>query len=391
MPKLVLMKLVLVKTGNGEKKFYTLILEMEKQFNYPKNILVVRLGAMGDIVHVMPAVINLRMIFPAARISWLVEDKHKDLVECLPGIDEVLVFPRRQWQTSLKYPQKYFTIISEARLFLKKLRGKKYDVALDFHGNFKSGLLTYLSNASTRIGFSRGYCKEFNFIFTNLRITPQKKNTHRVDKYLNLLRGLGMDAHYQRPVFSIPDNDRLYIEDFIHQTPINQKSIAIIHPGTSLFGKYKRWPAKNYANLADRLIQELGYSVIFTWGGQEYKIVEEIMSFMRYQATIACKTTSVKQLIALLQHAHLFIGGDTGPTHIASCIGMPTVAIFGPKDPVIYAPYNDNGAIVRKDIPCSPCEKRTCDHVTCIHSVTPDDVFNAVCKLKKKFDFLNIA
>ena len=98
---------------------------MEKQFNNPKNILVVRLGAMGDIVHVMPAVINLRMAFPSARISWLVEDKHKDLVECLPGIDDVIVFPRRQWQSSLKYPQKYFKIISEARMFLKKIKGKE--------------------------------------------------------------------------------------------------------------------------------------------------------------------------------------------------------------------------------------------------------------------------
>ena len=363
---------------------------MEKQFNNPKNLLVVRLGAMGDIVHVMPAVINLRMAFPSARISWLVEDKHKDLVECLPGIDEVIVFPRRHWQSALKYPQKYFKIISEARMFLKKLRDKKYDVALDFHGNFKSGLLTYLSNASTRIGFSKGYCKECNFVFTNLRITPQQKKMNRVDKYLTLLRGLGIEAHYQRPVFSIPDTDRLYIEDFIHQKHLNQKSIAIIHPGTSLFGKYKRWPPKNYAGLADRLIQELGYSVVFTWGSQEYKIAEEIVSFMRHQAVIACKT-SIKQLITLLQHAHLFIGSDTGPTHIASCIGIPTVAIFGPKDPVIYAPYNSNAVVVRKDIPCSPCEMRTCNHVTCIQSVTPDDVFSVACNLKKKFDFSNIA
>src|SRR3990170_164855 len=200
---------------------------MEKQFNNPKNILVVRLGAMGDIVHVMPAVINLRMAFPSARISWLVEDKQKDLVECFPGIDEVIVFPRRQWQSSLKYPQKYFKIISEARKFLKKLRDKKYDVALDFNGNFKSGLLTYLSYATTRIGFSRGYCKELNFVFSNIRITPQRKKMNRVDKYLTLLRGLGIEAHYQRPVFFIPDTDRLYIEDFIHQNRLNQKSIAL--------------------------------------------------------------------------------------------------------------------------------------------------------------------
>ncbi|MEK6559607.1 MAG: lipopolysaccharide heptosyltransferase II [Planctomycetota bacterium] len=357
---------------------------MTGQSGNPKNILVVRLGAMGDIVHVIPAVMNLRTAFPSAYISWLVEDKLKDLVEGLPCIDEVIVFPRRQLQTYLKYPQKYFKIISEIRTFLKKLRNKNYDIALDFHGNFKSGLLTYLSKAKTRIGFSKGYCKEFNFIFTNLQITPQQKKMHRIDKYLNLLHGLGIESKYQKPVFPIPDTDRLYIDDFIQQNHLNKKPMAIIHPGTSLFGKYKRWPPKNYANLADRLTQELGYSVVFTWGALEYKIAKEITSLMQYQATIACKTSSVKQLIALLQRAHVFIGGDTGPTHIASCIGIPTVAIFGPKDPVIYTPYGENAIIVRKDISCSPCEKRTCDHVTCINSITPDDVLDAISKLKLK-------
>jgi len=364
---------------------------MKKQLSNPENILVVRLGALGDIVHVVPAVKNLRMSFPTARISWLVEDKHKDLVECLSEVDEVVVFPRRRWQGDLKYPQRYFKILVEARLFLKKLRNKKYDVALDFHGNFKSGLLTYLSRAKVRIGFSRGYCKEFNFIFSSVQITPQQKRMHRVDKYLQLLQGLGIKAHYQKPVFSVPDADRMCMDDFIRQNRLDQKPLAVIHPGTSLFGKYKRWPSKNYSELADRLTHELGYSVILTWGEQEYKIVEEIASFARYPVTIACKTASVKQLIAILHHARLYIGGDTGPTHIASSIGIPTIAIFGPKDHLVYAPYGDNAFVVRKEIPCSPCEKRTCDHVSCITSVAPNDVFDAVCKLKKKFDFLNIA
>jgi lipopolysaccharide heptosyltransferase I len=356
---------------------------MGKRFNNLKNILVVRLGAMGDIVHVIPAVKNLKMAFPSAYIAWLVEDRHEDLVEGVPEIDEVIVFPRKQWQSLLKYPQKYFKIISEMRMFLRKLRGKRYDIALDFHGNFKSGLLTYLSNALVRVGFSKGYCKEFNFIFNNLRITPQKKKMHRVDKYLDLLRGLGINAPYQRPIFSIPNAERFYIDNFIQQNQLNQKPIAIIHPGTSIFGKYKRWPPKNYANLADRLIWELDYSVIFTWSALEYEIVEEIISYMQYPATIACKTSSVRQLIALIQHARLFIGGDTGPTHIASCMGIPTIAIFGPKDPVIYAPYDKNALVVRKDIPCSPCEKRSCRHVTCINAIVPDDVFHAVNEMGK--------
>ena len=353
---------------------------MNRLLNNPGNILVVRLGAMGDIIHVMPAVKNLRMAFPSARIAWLVEDKYKDLVEVLPDVNEVIAFPRRQWQSYIKHPQKYFKLALEIRAFLKKIRKREYDVVFDFHGNLKSGLLTFMSNTKLRVGFSRGYCKEFNFIFTNYRVTPPQKKMNRIEKYLSLLWGSGIEAEYQRPVFSISESDRIYINNFIQQNNINQKRIAIIHPGTSLFGKFKRWPAENYATLADLLIQKFGYAVIFTWGNNEYKIVTEITSLMQNKAIIACKT-SIKQLIALLQRSHLFLGGDTGPTHLASCIGIPTVAIFGSKDPVVYAPYGENVVIVRKEIPCSPCEKRTCDHITCITSITPEDVLIAVCKL----------
>ncbi|OOP56089.1 MAG: lipopolysaccharide heptosyltransferase II [Candidatus Brocadia carolinensis] len=356
---------------------------MKRQFDNIRNVLVVRLGAMGDIVHVMPAIKNLRRVFPAAYIAWLVEDKVKDLVEALPEIDEVIVFPRKKWQTAIRYPHKYFKIAAELRMFLRKLREREYDVAFDFHGNFKSGLLTYLSNAGTRVGFSKGYCKEGNFIFTNVRIQPQQKKMHRIYKYFSLLEGMGIKACYQRPLFSISDNDRYYVDDFISQNHLHEKPIAIIHPGTSMFGKFKRWSPENYAALADRLIKEMNYSVVFTWGEPEHKLVKHILSLMQYHATIACRTASVKQLIALLQRVHLFIGGDTGPTHLASCMGIPTIAIFGPKDPSLYAPYGDNALVVRKDMPCSPCEKRTCDHVTCVSSITPDDVFQAVLELMK--------
>ncbi|MCF6157712.1 MAG: glycosyltransferase family 9 protein [wastewater metagenome] len=354
---------------------------MKKHFSNPKNILVVRLGAMGDVVHVIPAVKNLRAAFPCAYIAWLIEDKLKDLAESIPEIDEVIVFPRKQWQNDLKHPRKYGKILSELRVFLQKLRYKRYDITLDFHGNFKSGLLTFLSNAKTKVGFSKEYCKEFNFIFSNKHITPRQKKIHRVHKYQSLVHGLGITTSDQKPSFSIPDSDHLYINNFIQQNNLHEKPIAIIHPGTSVFGKFKRWQSKNYAILADQLIQKLQYSVIFTWGPSEYTIVEEIMSLMHQRATIACRTSSAKQLIALLQRADLFIGCDTGPTHIASCMGIPTIALFGPKDPVIYAPYGENTITVRKDISCSPCERRTCSHVTCINSIIPEDIFREISNL----------
>lgn len=356
------------------------------QFSNLRNILVIRLGAMGDIIQVMPAVKCLKTAFPSAHLTWLVEDKLADLVKGFPDVDEVITFPRRQWQACLKRPTRCFTMVSAFQTFLGKLREREYDVALDFHGNFRSGLLTHLCNAKIKIGFSPGYCKEFNAVFTGVHVTPPQKKMHRVDKYLSLLRGLGIEAIYQRPSFSIPDADRLFIDHYLRDNRLNQKPIAIIHPGTSLFGKYKRWPLENYARLADRLIQEFGYSVVFTWGPLEYQMARDIVSSMRCHATIACKTSSILQLIALLQRARLYIGGDTGPTHLASCLGVPTIAIFGPKDPQVYAPYDKNAVVVRKDIPCSPCSRRTCDNVICITAITPEDVLDRVSKSNRQPD-----
>jgi ADP-heptose:LPS heptosyltransferase len=102
---------------------------------------------------------------------------------------------------------------------------------------------------------------------------------------------------------------------------------------------------------------------------------------MKHKAHVACETKSIKQLIELIRRADLFIGGDTGPLHIASILGIPTVGIYGPKDPVIYGPYNGKAVVVRKELWCSPCKKRTCPDPECMTSILPEDVFHAVNKL----------
>jgi ADP-heptose:LPS heptosyltransferase len=150
-----------------------------------------------------------------------------------------------------------------------------------------------------------------------------------------------------------------------------------IHPGTSEFGAFKRWPGPSYAALADRLTAELDASVVVTWGPRERGVAEDVIRQMTRQGILGPQTRSVKDLSALLEHVDLFIGGDTGPMHIASAMGTPVVAIFGPKDPAIYGPYGEKRLIVRKDLPCSPCTKRRCDNPICMTSVTPDDVLEA--------------
>ncbi|MBC8551694.1 MAG: glycosyltransferase family 9 protein, partial [Candidatus Brocadiales bacterium] len=141
-----------------------------------------------------------------------------------------------------------------------------------------------------------------------------------------------------------------------------------------------RWSTLNYAKLADMILEKHDVKVVFTWGPGELEIVNEIVSCMKRKALVSCKTT-IKQLIELLRRSNIYIGGDTGPLHIASTLCIPTVAIFGPKDPILYGPYHDNTITINKDLPCSPCRDRTCSDPECLTTILPEEVFQAVNQL----------
>ncbi|MFQ5788132.1 MAG: glycosyltransferase family 9 protein [Thermodesulfobacteriota bacterium] len=347
----------------------------------PEKILIIRLSAIGDVVHVLPALRLLRSHFPESKIAWLVEDKASDILTGHPDIDDVIVFPRKRWQREISKINKTLNTLSDILSFYKKLRKERFDLVIDFQGNLKSGIMNLVTGSEKRVGFGRGYCKEFNYLTTQYQMFPSGKKMHRIDKNLFLLRELGIETSFQRPRLPVFKPDKKYISKFIN-TDINQSlPIIIIHPGTSKFGSYKQWPPLNYALLADMILDAYEANVIFTWGPYEFGVVKEIVEKMRHKALPACETRSIKQLIELIRHASLFIGGDTGPLHIASILDTPVVGIYGPKDPAIYGPYNGKAIVIKKDVPCSPCRKRTCGDPICMSSILPESVFLGVEKL----------
>ena len=350
----------------------------------PEKILIVRLSAIGDVVHALPALKSLRANFPDSEISWLVEDKASGVLSGHPDIDEVIVFPRRRWQRNILKIKESINTLLEIFLFYKKLRNGRYDLVIDFQGNLKSGIMTLMTKSENRIGFGKGHCKEFNYLFTAYRICPPGKRMHRIDKYLSLLSGLGIKANYQRPELPESEKEKDYVNEFIRANIDKHKPVIIIHPGTSKFGSYKRWPVMNYTRLADMILESHDVNVIFTWGPDELDVVNEIVSNMKHKAYVACETESIRQLIELMRYADLFISGDTGPLHIASVLGIPIVAVYGPKDPEIYGPYNGKAVVIRKDLPCSPCTKRTCPEPECMTSILPEEVYHAASKLMEE-------
>lgn len=351
----------------------------------PKKILIIRLSAIGDVVRTLPALRALRDKFPSAYIAWVVEENAKDLLQGHPDLNQIFIFKRKKLSKGFLDVRNFLNTSKEVLDFLRKVRGEHFDLVLDFHGILKSGVIGFLSGAPLRIGLSRHDSKEFNYLFNNCHVTFKTNAISRIEKNLNFIRFLGIHCDNQEPIIPIADEDRHAINNFFTEKGLSEHTPLIaIHPGTSKKTLYKRWNISYYAIVADKLIEKLHAKIVWTWGPGELETAKSIVTQMKYESTIACKTGSLRQLAELFRRCDLFLGSDSGPMHIASFVKTPVVAIYGPTDPVVNAPCKKNPHIVlRKDLPCSPCRKRKCKSLQCMNMVTPDEVFDAVCKLLK--------
>jgi heptosyltransferase-1 len=343
-----------------------------------RRFLVLRLGAVGDVIRTLPAVKALKDYYPSSHIAWVVEEPSKALIESQPEIDEVILFPRKRWTDGIRSTRKIWTTLGEVLGFVRDLRRREFDTVLDFHGILKSGLLSFFSGASMRIGFDQRSSKEGNFFFSNIRVKLQKERVSRYQRNFSLLKGIGLEVNGFKQGLHIPKKDQEYVESFFNRLLIPAKSLLIaIHPGTSSKTSYKRWMPNQYSQLADRLVHELGASVIFTWGPKELKWVEDIQKKMEEASILAPETESLTRLGEVYRRCRLYVGGDTGPTHIASFMRIPAVVIYGPTDPIVNEPLGPHRK-VRKEVGCNPCRNRSCRELTCLKAVTVDDVFKAI-------------
>jgi len=345
-------------------------------------ILIVRLSALGDVINTLPAAAILRKNYPKSFIGWVVEDKAKDIVINHPDLDKVFVFRRKDWKINFTNPMKLFRLSKEVPAFIKEIKSNEFDVVIDFQGNLKSGAITYLSGAKARVGFERGATKEFNHLFINHKIKLAEKRINRVEKNIQLLKSLGMDTENYKVHLPVIPEDEAYFRAFFELYIKPDKPVIVFHPGTSGFGSYKRWPADKYSALGNFLKEKYNANIFITHGPGETALAEEISGKMISPALIHYRTEPITRFSVLLKRASLFIGSDSGPLHLASVVGTPVIALFGPKDPVIYAPHHSrNAVIIRKDLKCSPCKKRTCKKPECMLLITPEEVFDAAKKL----------
>lgn len=314
----------------------------------PLRILFIRLSAVGDVINTLPALEALRRGFPDAHIGYVVEDRAHDLISQHPSVNTVHLYKRKRWARYLHQPKHWWEMVSEFSAFLKDIRRQNYTVALDFQGNLKGAMHGVFSGARRRVGFSRGHCKENNYWFNNEHVTPPggTEKINRVEKFLSLVGHLGVpvtSAGYRLPETR---DGRARVDAFLTERQL--KEYAVIHPGTSDFGALKRWMPERFAALAERIGSTTPLKPVISWGPGERPLAEEIVAGSKGQAVLAMETRNILDLAELIRSAKIYVGCDSGPLHLSSAVSTPSVALFGPKDPRTYGPYNPHHRVVLK-------------------------------------------
>lgn len=313
----------------------------------PQRILCIRLSAVGDVINTLPALEAVRAAFPAATIGFAVEDRAHDLIANHPSVNRVHLFRRRRWVRMAYQPLNWWNAFKEVSRFIREIRAERYDVVLDFQGNLKGALHGLLSGVRRRVGFGAGHTKEWNHFFTNVHVSPPGgERINRVEKFLSLTTALGVrpnGAGYRLPESR---ESRARIAAFLEGQGL--EGFVTIHPGTSDFGKLKRWLPERFSALAARVGSELGLKAVVTWGPGERPLAEEVVRGSQGHAVVALETRSILDLAEVIRRSRIFVGCDSGPLHLSSAVGTPSVALFGPKDPQVYGPYNPHRRIVYK-------------------------------------------
>jgi lipopolysaccharide heptosyltransferase II len=342
-------------------------------------LVILRLGALGDVANTLPAAAALRRALPDAHIVWIVEDASRDLVAASGIANDVILFPRRALAAHFRRPWTWHSGLAEFCSFIRMLRARRYDCILDFQGNLKSGLITLLSGCPAKIGFARGHCREGNWLFSNLQAVPARKRMPRAEKNAALAQVVQPELELAPVPMPVNAERAAVAAAFAAEFPA-RGPLVLLHPGASAFGEFKRWPPDRYGALAARLAERFNARCAVTWGPSERALAEEVVAASKGAARLA-PVLDIPGLIELLRLADVVVAADTGPLHLAALLQRPVVAIYGPKDPEIYAPYGTRCEMVRADLPCSPCQKRSCDHGRCMKGIAVDQVDAAAAKL----------
>jgi len=337
-------------------------------------VLIVKVSALGDVVHALPVLAYLKSVDPRMAIDWLVEESFASLLDGHPLLRQVIRLRTKAWRR-----QGAGQGARQALTVGAVLRREGYDVVLDLQGNSKSGLFTLLTRAPLRFGFDRTGTREWpNRLATNRKVNLDADAFHITDRSLAVAQA-AFPGGGERPLAGPLTADQgatERVEALLRERGLNGQPVIVFHYGTTW--QTKLWALENWQLLTARLC-ETGVQPLLTWGNDaELAAAEAIRAASGGRALIWPRGT-LPELVALLQCADLVVGGDTGPIHIAAAVGTPTVSLFRVTDARRNGPRGDSHLCLQTPLDCSPCLRKYCERDReCAASITVDVVLAAI-------------
>lgn len=351
----------------------------------PERILVIQLDRIGDTVMSTPVYAALKSAYPESHVTALVRPLSRDLLRHNPHVDECL-FHSPPWWSGARGLAKigaYLRYLPDYLRLVRRLRSRRFDLAIELRGDLRHILLyTTLGNCRYRVGYERAGGAD---LLTHP--IPFDSQLHVVESNLRLLEPLGIEVEAPALEVWVGEEDEAALVDRLRNLRISRRQqLIVVHPGGRI--STKLWPANRFVQVIDRLAEADGAPVVLIGGPEERALCEEIAAqSSRAAPVVLAGQLSLGELAALLKRANLFLGGDSGPQHLAAAVGTPAVVLFGPTDPAIYGPWSGQAAVLSAPLPCRPCFHPACpasgeEGSACMEAIEVEDVYVAIQQLQ---------
>lgn len=342
----------------------------------PKNILIIKPSALGDIVQALPAVCSLAKSLDGAKISWLVRPECAPLLENHPCVDEIIYFDRKALGKWWCNPEAFKRLC----LLVKQLRRGRFDIALDFQGLFRSAVFGWFSGALRRFGMADA--REFAHVFYTDTIKQNEDSVHLVDYFQQMAAAAGADISESRFELSPSSEALKEVETLLDKHEVNKENYVVLVPGSTV--QTKCWPVSLFAELADKIFSKFGSTVVATGVAAEKEIVEQLKKQTQRRVVDFAGVTNIPQLVALLSKAKVVVSNDTGPVHIASALGVGVVLVMGHTNPGRVGPYGRPETVAAIDAQGRGRAVESNHPRHEIANVGVDEVFEKVCEQFEK-------
>lgn len=336
----------------------------------PQRLALIKPSALGDVVHTLPVLTALRLLYPQAHITWIVHRAYAPLLAGHPHLDAVLPFDRSAFREK--------SLLGLARYLWEwgwQLRRQRFDWVIDLQGLLRSGLMAWGSGAAVRMGLQSA--REGSVLaYTHRLAIPQEGRLHAVDRYWQLIVALGGGDLPRRFVLPVDVSAQEAAWQLWQSLPRPWVAVA---PGARW--RTKRWPPLAFAQLLERLQRHTGAGCLIVGSAEDTPLAEEIAAALPGPVRCLTGQTSLPLLVALLRLCDLFVGNDSGPLHLAAALDRPCLAPFTCTLPQRHGPYTFPQGAVAATLPCAGSYRKQCDHLSCHQTLTVEHLWTRLQEL----------